>query len=509
MDRLYSIAQTGQTAEPTAVDNIMAQYQPKQEGGFWNGLKNFAGSNLGRMTLGGLTGAAIGGLTGRNVNEALLGGIAGATGAAKGITSRNQYFNNLAEKRQERADRMAEAEKTRQLQIDLANKRIEANKAAADLAFERKLQEIAANRDFQRELAKENRQYALEDRQSDYDFRTKLANDQHERTLEALGLKNDFAREGWKYQADREDARYERGLRDELAREERAENRYQNRLEDTRDYEARLLEDKIRRENELWERNQQAALDKEERDARRYDARLSDTRDYENQVREDERAYKQDLLDEQRKYDADLLKEQRAYNSGLLANERAYNQEVARQKQLDAIELANIKAQNDAAKQQAKLDYEAQKERQKAELKREDAQRRNAELQPRVVQAIDRAYKALEDGTGLGQFGGWGWTAGQGGQNRADIQNAQAQINTAMRGLLSEMGVGATEMNSAVEANAYRYAITPDMPIEQIRQVLDNFRADYLSGDLQRNLATSIGGSNLSSVSTDDLVGML
>ena len=285
IDRVYKIAQTGQIEEPNAGDNIMAQYQPKQEGGFWNGLKNFAGSNLGRMTLGGLTGAAIGGLTGRNVNEALLGGIAGATGAAKGITSRNQYFNNLAEKRQERADRMAEAEKTRQLQIDLANKRIEANKAAADLAFERKLQEIAANRDFQRELAKENRQYALEDRQSDYDFRTKLANDQHERALEVLGLKNDFTQEGWKYQADREDARHQRQLENELAREERAENRYQNRLNDTRDYEARLLEDKIRRENDLWERNQQAALDKEERDARRYDARLSDTRDYEKQVR--------------------------------------------------------------------------------------------------------------------------------------------------------------------------------------------------------------------------------
>lgn len=511
LDRVFNIAQTGRIDDPTPVDNIMAQYKPKEQaqGGLWNGVKNFVGSNGGRMLLGGLAGAALGGLTGRNINEALTGGIMGATGAANGITRRNQYNDMIAEKRQERADKMVEAKKTRQLQIDLANKRIEANKAAADLEFERKLQEIAANRDFQRELAKENRQYALEDRQSDYDFRTKLANDQHERTLEALGLKNDFAREGWKYQADREDARYERGLRDEIAREERTENRYQNRLEDTRDYEARLLEDKIRRENDLWERNQQAALDKEERDARRYDARLSDTRDYENQVRADERAYKQDLLDEQRRYDADLLKEQRAYNSGLLADERAYNQDVARQKQLDAIELANIKAQNDAAKQQAKLDYEAQKERQKAELKREDAQRRNTELQPRVTQAIDRAYQALEDGTGLGQIGGWGWTTGKGGQNRADIQNAQAQINTAMRGLLSEMGVGATEMNSAVEANAYRYAITPDMPIEQIRQVLDNFRADYLSGDLQRNLATSVGGSNLSSISTDDLMGML
>ena len=54
----------------------------------------------------------------------------------------------------------------------------------------------------------------------------------------------------------------------------------------------------------------------------------------------------------------------------------------------------------------------------------------------------------------------------------------------------------------------YKY-FDPDMPIEQIKQVLDNFRADYLSGDLQRNLEASVGGSNLSSISTDDLVGML
>lgn len=495
LDRVFNIAQTGRIDEPTPVDNIMAQYKPREQaqGGLWNGVKNFVGSNGGRMLLGGLAGAALGGLTGRNINEALTGGIMGATGAANGITRRNQYNDMIAEKRQERADRMAEAEKTRQLQIDLANKRIEANKAAADLEFERKLQEIAANRDFQRELAKENRQYALEDRQSDYDFRTKLANDQHERTLEALGLKNDFAREGWKYQADREDARYERGLRDEIAREERAENRYQNRLNDTRDYEARLLEDKIRRENDLWERNQQAALDKEERDARRYDARLSDTRDYENQVRADERAYKQDLLDEQRKYDADLLKEKRAYNSGLLADERAYDKEQAKNKFVNDAVLAGIKAQYDQQKDLKKLEYKRKEAEQKAELESKEAERQNEVMRPRLEQSISRARTALKDGTGLGQFGGWGWTTGQGGQNRADVMTAQAQINTMMRGLLKQMGVGSTELNSAAEAAAYRYQISPDMPIEQISRVLDDFERDYMNGTLQKEAAVVAG----------------
>ena len=473
LDRVFNIAQTGRIDEPTPVDNIMAQYKPREQaqGGLWNGVKNFAGSNGGRMLLGGLAGAALGGLTGRNINEALTGGIMGATGAANGITRRNQYNDMIAHQQQERADRLRELENGRNFQREMQQNNLAAQKEAADLAFERRLQELDADREFRRKLAAEDRLNAIADRQSDYDFRTKLANDQHERTLEALGLKNDFAREGWKYQADREDARYERGLRDEIAREERAENRYQNHLNDTRDYEARLLEDKIRRENDLWERNQQAALDKEERDARRYDARLSDTRDYENQVRADERAYKQDLLDEQRKYDADLLKEKRAYNSGLLADERAYDQ----QKDLN------------------KLEYKRKEAEQKAELESKEAERQNEIMRPRLEQSISRARSALKDGTGLGQFGGWGWTTGQGGQNRADVMTAQAQINTMMRGLLKQMGVGSTELNSAAEEAAYRYQISPDMPIEQISRVLDDFERDYMNGTLQKEAAVVAG----------------
>ena len=172
MDRLYSIAQTGQTAEPTAVDNIMAQYQmqqqakqeqPKQEqGGFWNGLKNFAGSNTGRMLLGGLAGAAVGGLTGRSGKEALLGGLAGITGAAEGITSRNKYLNNLAEKRQERADRMAEAEKLRQHQLTMQANTIQANKDAADLEFEREMEKINEGRFYNEQQKTKGRQEKID-----------------------------------------------------------------------------------------------------------------------------------------------------------------------------------------------------------------------------------------------------------------------------------------------------------------------------------------------------------
>jgi hypothetical protein len=121
------------------------------------------------------------------------------------------------------------------------------------------------------------------------------------------------------------------------------------------------------------------------------------------------------------------------------------------------------------------------------------AQQQMKTLKPKAENALRRAKESLADGTGLGQFGGWGWTTGKGGQNRANIKNAQAQINTTMRGLLKQMGVGSTELNSAVEAEAYRYMLDPNTPIEQQEQVLKNFEEDYLSGALQRDLAETYG----------------
>lgn len=121
------------------------------------------------------------------------------------------------------------------------------------------------------------------------------------------------------------------------------------------------------------------------------------------------------------------------------------------------------------------------------------AQKQMITLRPKVENALLRAEESLKQGSGLGQIGGWGWTSGQGGQNRANIKNAQTQINTTMRGLLKQMGVGSTELNSAVEAEAYRYMLSPDMPIGQQLQVINNFKQDYLSGELARDLAQTYG----------------
>nr|DAO28923.1 MAG TPA: hypothetical protein [Caudoviricetes sp.] len=145
----------------------------------------------------------------------------------------------------------------------------------------------------------------------------------------------------------------------------------------------------------------------------------------------------------------------------------------------------------------------AEKELAKQQVKDKASQEKSAkqvaDMMPRVLGAIDRAYTALDDGTGLGQMGGLWWTNKKGGENRANVQNAQAQINTLMRGILSAMGVGATEMNSAAEAAAYRYMIDPAMPESQIKQVFDNFKQDYASGALMQDLqsiANAYGGQN-------------
>ena len=619
LQRLYNIAQTGQTAEPTAVDNIMAQYQPKQEGGFWNGLKNFAGSNLGRMTLGGLTGAAIGGLTGRNVNEALLGGIAGATGAAKGITSRNQYFNNLAEKRQERADRMAEAEKLRQHQLTVQANTIQANKDAAELEFERRMEAIREGRDYAEQQKTKNRQEKIDainsnpylsDEQkawqisqidipefnNDAYYGSMLVRDPNnqdalnyftnkaklnsiinpktptsafsqdlktltedygipvDEALDYLGkrsMEQEIGLAGGKAEAEArgktpytmaiDNNKSQNALSNDITMAginhknnvamEGLKHDYNVATEDQRHNNAIAVADNKLKNDMLFE-NYKRNLPPEKIIEAGYIAQSLQKDGYDVTAGDIlYQGYKKDVLGNantvanigQTIASTDKTKAEIPFVPQKMTADIAYtksqtaknNFETGQQSQpgtvVNGVTLTGNKTYDtEALKQKAKNESE----REKAELKREVAQRRNAEMMPRVMQSINRAYKALEDGTGLGQFGGWAFTTDKGGQNRADIKNAQAQINTAMRGLLSELGVGATEMNSAAEANAYRYVLAPDMSEGEIKRVLDNFVADYTSGDLKQSLASWVGengnsDSNLSTISTDDLVGML
>lgn len=176
----------------------------------------------------------------------------------------------------------------------------------------------------------------------------------------------------------------------------------------------------------------------------------------------------------------------------IVADTRKVNRELS-QPYLSPVEEAR-------AKEEAKLQAQDEHEKKKA------ARQKEAML-PTVKYAINRARDALKEGTGLGQIGGWGWTNGQGGINRADIQNAKAQMNIFMRSLLKEMGVGSKEMDAATEAVAYRYEIDPMMPEDQISRVLDNFMEDYANGTLEKNLSTEAqkhagnGGGNSAQVS--------
>lgn len=176
----------------------------------------------------------------------------------------------------------------------------------------------------------------------------------------------------------------------------------------------------------------------------------------------------------------------------IVADTRKVNRELS-QPYLSPVEEAR-------AKEEAKLQAQDEHEKKKA------ARQKEAML-PTVKYAINRARDALKEGTGLGQIGGWGWTNGQGGINRADIQNAKAQMNIFMRSLLKEMGVGSKEMDAATEAVAYRYEIDPMMPEKQISRVLDNFMEDYADGTLEKNLSTEAqkhagnGGGNSAQVS--------
>lgn len=176
----------------------------------------------------------------------------------------------------------------------------------------------------------------------------------------------------------------------------------------------------------------------------------------------------------------------------IVADTRKVNRELS-QPYLSPVEEAR-------AEEEAKLQAQDEHEKKKA------ARQKEAML-PTVKYAINRARDALKEGTGLGQIGGWGWTNGQGGINRADIQNAKAQMNIFMRSLLKEMGVGSKEMDAATEAVAYRYEIDPMMPEDQISRVLDNFMEDYANGTLEKNLSIEAqkhagnGGGNSAQVS--------
>ena len=106
-------------------------------------------------------------------------------------------------------------------------------------------------------------------------------------------------------------------------------------------------------------------------------------------------------------------------------------------------------------------------------------------MKPQVEQALSRAKDAARDGSGLGVFGGALTKVGfnptdNSARNFADIQSANSQMNAYLRQKLQATGLTGTELNSAVEAEAYRYTISPYDDEDVILRKITNFENDYL-----------------------------
>ena len=167
LSRMYRIAETGDVNDPTPVDNIMRMAEERQRQqqarpqSAWGRFKNFAGSNAGRTLWGGL-GAGLGvALTGGNLQDALGYGVIGAGNTVGVLNQNKRYANQLKLKQQERADALAKEQRDRDFRTDMFNRQIEAQKEAANAAFERTLQQLAINNRYANERANLARELSL------------------------------------------------------------------------------------------------------------------------------------------------------------------------------------------------------------------------------------------------------------------------------------------------------------------------------------------------------------
>lgn len=619
IDRIQRIAMTGDIAEPkplSPVENIMSHYpkvetqaQQPEEGGFWNGLKNFAGSKGGRMLIGGLgTGLAVG-LTGGGLQNALGYGVIGAGKTAENIYNQEQDQKAWEEKEAERLFRQQEGEANRKQQWDIAQANINAQKDARQDAYkhaetmlglnkknavETEIEKLKAVNDYKIEqirnnptLSDEQKQWGISRLNSGFDldayYTDKYYNGTPEQQAEAetylarktqykdltnplwrleqgsqigknLGLTadaNELNQGNLVYSEKTKNLSAEMQAYNELRKlypddvalvksgldklgysVETANNTLQNNIT----LEGEKYKNSIGLENNKFSNTLKGkAVDYnylqqgKEEDLRRQ----MELEKFKNSLPEgDMKEYQQisaetgipldelymEALEEKRiarknaiaEVNKRIAERKRAEAQANLYGAQAQNVKDPNKPDFSAIQTGvnngtitaetgnQLYGQNVFQQPLSQEDKELAKQQAKNQAAQEKASQQVKDMMPRVLDAIKRAEVSLDEGTGLGQVGGWGWTTDTGGINRANIQNAQAQINTLMRGILSSMGVGATEMNSAVEAAAYRYMITPDMPVAQIRQVLDNFKEDYASGALMQNIqdtASAFGGA--------------
>ena len=102
-----------------------------------------------------------------------------------------------------------------------------------------------------------------------------------------------------------------------------------------------------------------------------------------------------------------------------------------------------------------------------------------------VIDALSRAKESLASGTGVGPIAGaltkYGLSPfNSSASNYANIESANTQMNQILRAKLKATGLTGSELNSAVEANAYRYTISPLDNEGVVLQKIKNFENDIL-----------------------------
>lgn len=124
-----------------AVANVMSQInlQGQEPTSMWDKFKNFAGTNGGRMLLGGLGTAGVASLAGLGGERALVAGVGAAGETAKQLYKQEQDRLAWAEKEANRKALIDNQEANRELQKTLQNDRIQAQKDLAQTNYDKAL----------------------------------------------------------------------------------------------------------------------------------------------------------------------------------------------------------------------------------------------------------------------------------------------------------------------------------------------------------------------------------
>lgn len=187
-----------------------------------------------------------------------------------------------------------------------------------------------------------------------------------------------------------------------------------------------------------------------------------------------------------------------ALNSGMITKEQ-YN--LAKQRELlgDIVSGGGVAPEGVTLTGNKKYDDAYMQEIGKKAAQKAAAESDSEEMKPALLQAMRRGYEAAQSGTGIGLLGGmaadWGINPLPGaGKNYADIQTANTQMNTFLRKQLAATGLTGSELNSAVEAEAYRYQIKPTDSESIIKRKLQNFAEDKLGyADFASPIKTVVG----------------